>query len=102
MKKTLLQRFDPDKVKLAYNSMILLIHPNRIKIINIIMEKGSQKTTDLYAVLDLSPGDITHHLRLLHKNGILKCQGRGYNKQFSLNTINYEKIIEFSDYFYNN
>jgi DNA-binding transcriptional ArsR family regulator len=94
------KRLNIRKAKFANRTINLLAHPTRIKIINILIELGDQKLSELYSVFALSVMDISHHLLLMHKHDLLKRSFLGYNKQYSLNIKTFKKIIEISNDIY--
>jgi len=57
----------------------------RIKIINILKNRGPLGAKEIAARIGLTPAAISQHLKILRHSGILKRQRKGYWIPYSLN-----------------
>lgn len=69
-----------------------LSHPVRIKIMELLYEKGEMNVTDIMNEIGVVQSATSHHLMLLHKVGILGKKRVGKNRNYFLNKENYKKI----------
>lgn len=60
-----------------------LADPDRLKLIQALRER-SQSVSDLAALLDNDIGNISHHLKILRKQGIVTSQRLGKSRIYSL------------------
>lgn len=84
-----------------------LSNPNRLAIFQFLRqqerltidgpgEEGACNVGDIADQFDLALSTISHHLRVLHESGLIKCEQRG---QFTYCVINWETVQELRDFF---
>ncbi|HSD72786.1 MAG TPA: autorepressor SdpR family transcription factor [Thermoanaerobaculia bacterium] len=59
--------------------------PNRRRILK-LLQKGSQTAGELARNFEMTKGSLSHHFKLLKAAGLVRCERRGQNLVYSLNT----------------
>ena len=87
---------DTAAINLSKASKILkaLSHPMRIKIVEIIGNKGKMCVTEIYKTLNLEQSTASHHLGILKNGGILSSTRKGKQIYYSLNGRNFSELLQ--------
>jgi ArsR family transcriptional regulator, repressor of sdpIR and other operons len=59
--------------------------PSRRRILKLLQE-GSRTAGDLAASFEMTKGSLSHHFNVLKAAGLVRCERRGQNLVYSLNT----------------
>lgn len=67
----------PDEAAAVAVRFKALADPTRLRMLNLLLRNGELCVCDLHAQFDLSQPTISHHLSLLRKAGLVRCEVRG-------------------------
>jgi ArsR family transcriptional regulator len=83
-----------------------LSNHNRLAIFEFLREQGVSvdgpgegdccSVSDIAQQFDLALSTVSHHLRVLHEAGLIKCEQRG---QFTYCLVDWETVRELREYF---
>ncbi len=68
-----------------------LADPNRRRILK-ILQKGSRNAGDIAAHFDITNGSMSHHFNILKRAELIRCERRGTEMVYSLNTTVFEDV----------
>ena len=71
-----------------------IAHPRRLEIMQ-LLRRGSLPVTEMYTMLDLPQANISQHLQILRKAGVVKTQRKGKQMYYSIAHRNYVKASDF-------
>jgi len=66
--------------------------PNRRKILK-LLKKGSLTAGELAEAFPITKGSLSHHFNLLKASDLIRCERRGQNLVYSLNTSVFEEVV---------
>lgn len=89
MRKRKTPQIDEEKLHKATETMRALAHPFRMKILELIEQKGTLTSAQIYEHFDLESSYGILHLKLLRKTGLLLTTRRG---KFIYYEVNHKKI----------
>ena len=79
--KPLLRGIDPAQLSRAAETIKLLGHPERLKIVE-ILESGESTVSEIQAELDLAQAIVSQHLAKLRGLGIVAAERDGVNVRY--------------------
>ncbi len=68
-----------------------LSDPTRRKVLQ-ILRGGSKSAGELAAAFDLTRGSLSHHFNVLKAADLVRCERRGQQQVYSLNTTVFEDV----------
>ena len=71
-----------------------IAHPVRLAIIEWLFQKKEMTVTELFEALDIEQATMSHHLRLMKDQKIVKVKRDGKNSIYYLANEKYRDIIE--------
>jgi DNA-binding transcriptional ArsR family regulator len=71
-----------------------IAHPVRLAIIESLFQKKEMTVTELFETLDIEQATMSHHLRLMKDQKIVKVKRDGKNSIYHLANEKYRDIIE--------
>jgi DNA-binding transcriptional ArsR family regulator len=71
-----------------------IAHPVRLAIIESLFQKKEMTVTELFEALDIEQATMSHHLRLMKDQKIVKVKRDGKNSIYYLANEKYRDIIE--------
>ena len=71
-----------------------IAHPVRLAIIEWLFQKKEMTVTELFEALDIEQATMSHHLRLMKDQKIVKVKREGKNSIYYLANEKYRDIIE--------
>ena len=71
-----------------------IAHPVRLAIIEWLFQKKEMTVTELFEALDIEQATMSHHLRLMKDQKIVKVKREGKNSIYYLANEKYRNIIE--------
>jgi ArsR family transcriptional regulator len=88
------QIIDYQKVTETNNVIKKVIHPSRVAIIEHIAKKKRTNVTEMYTELGLNQSDLSQHLMVLRKIGIINGDKIGREVYY---TIDYTKVNQINE-----
>ena len=70
-----------------------LAHPIRLAIVNLLYHRGGTTVGDIYQTLELDQAMVSHHLKILRYQQIVKAKREGRQAIYSLTDGIYHDII---------
>lgn len=77
--------YSEDEIKLLQQVSKALGHPVRLKIVQILKEKGTCICGDMNLELDVSPSTASEHLKILKNAGLVCGEIQGVKRCYCLN-----------------
>jgi|WetSurMetagenome_2_1015567.scaffolds.fasta_scaffold381322_1 DNA-binding transcriptional ArsR family regulator len=71
----------------------VISHPIRIKILQLLEDSEKMNVTQLYTKLKILQAETSHHLGLLHTQGLIRKNREGKCSFYSLNKAGVSKVI---------
>jgi ArsR family transcriptional regulator, arsenate/arsenite/antimonite-responsive transcriptional repressor len=65
--------------------------PTRRKVLK-LLQRGSKTAGDLGAAFDITAGSLSHHFNVLKAADLVRCERRGQQIVYSLNTTVFEDV----------
>jgi DNA-binding transcriptional ArsR family regulator len=65
--------------------------PSRRKILK-LLQRGSKSAGELAAAFDITKGSLSHHFNVLKAADLVRCERRGQQIVYSLNTTVFEDV----------
>lgn len=65
--------------------------PQRRKILR-LLQQGSMSAGQIAARFDITQGSLSYHFNILKRAGLIRCERRGQEQVYSLNTSVFEEI----------
>ncbi len=81
-------RFDDSAERLR-----ALAHPIRLAIVNLLYHRGGTAVGDIYQTLEVDQAMVSHHLKILRYQKIVKVERQGRHAIYSLTDAVYHDII---------
>jgi len=69
-----------------------LADPSRRKILK-LLQKGSRTAGEIAEDFDMTKGSLSHHFNLLKAADLVRCDRRGQNQVYSLNTSVFDDVL---------
>lgn len=69
-----------------------LADPSRRKILK-LLQKGSRTAGEIAEDFDMTKGSLSHHFNLLKAADLVRCDRRGQNQVYSLNTSVFDEVL---------
>ena len=91
--KLLLRGIDPTQLSRAAETIKLLGHPERLKIVE-VLEAGESTVSDIQAELDLPQAIVSQHLAKLRGLGIVSAQRDGVHVYYRVMEPKVRHILE--------
>jgi ArsR family transcriptional regulator len=89
---------DPLSAEKCSDLLKALADPHRLRLIQALRERA-QSVSDLSALLDLEIGNVSHHLKVLRRQGIVTFQREGKVVIYSLSAELFNRSRSNSDQF---
>nr|WP_254919322.1 metalloregulator ArsR/SmtB family transcription factor [Bacillus cereus] len=71
----------------------VLAHPDRLKIVKFLSERGKQNVTSIQTVLELPQSTVSQHLGRLKRSDLLKADRKGLEMYYSIEREYIEQVI---------
>jgi DNA-binding transcriptional ArsR family regulator len=71
-----------------------LTEPNRIEILNLLLQKGELTIKDIVQELGFSGTNTYYHLNLMFRANIVKCRSSGKPVYYSINRRGFDEICK--------
>jgi len=97
MDKNFYDIVDKAKLKFAARKIMIITHPVRANIIDLIMKNNSLMVKDIRSTLRLRQTDTSNHLTLMHRNGIVNRKHNGKGVVYTVNMEVINEIVSVSE-----
>lgn len=81
-------------IKRAHSITRAIRHKLRLRILDLLEQKGKLSVTELFVELRLDQSTVSQHLAILQSVGIVKSERDGKLKYYSINESRVELILE--------
>jgi ArsR family transcriptional regulator len=71
----------------------VIAHPDRLKIVKFLSERGTQNVTSIQAVLNLPQSTVSQHLGKLKRSDLVKADRKGLEMYYSIEREFIEQVI---------
>jgi DNA-binding transcriptional ArsR family regulator len=79
-------------IRFIEKAMAAVADPNRMSILQEILEKGAVRCSDVVSLTGLSQPTCSHHIKLLSESDLIECRKEGRNNYFSINKENFKQL----------
>ena len=87
-------RTDPDKLKRVARTMKTISHPNRLRIIELLLEHKKLSVKEIYERIDISQSNASQHLKALEDVNVLGSIRDGKNIFYYVANPNIEALLQ--------
>lgn len=71
----------------------VIAHPDRLKIVKFLSERGTQNVTSIQSVLNLPQSTVSQHLGKLKRSDLVKADRKGLEMYYSIEREYIEQVI---------
>lgn len=87
-------RNNPDKVKRVAKLMKTISHPSRLKIVDLLLEKGKLSVKEIYENIGITQSNASQHLKALEDVGILISEREKKNILYDVQMTQIVKLLK--------
>lgn len=77
-----------------------LAHPSRIRILQILEEKGEKCVRELERLVKIKQSNLSQHLRILKERGIIECERKGMEICYRIKNKKVMNVIKCAEKFF--